>query len=34
VISYCGIGFLKLLVLVFWFIPWLSITLVLRAGNR
>lgn len=30
VIFYCGMGLLKLLVLVFFFIPWLSIRLVLR----
>ncbi len=33
VIHYCGIAFLKLLVLVFFFIPWLSITLVLRRAK-
>lgn len=30
VIFYCGMGFLKLLVLTFFFIPWLAIRLVLR----
>lgn len=30
VIHYCGIAFLKLLVLAFFFIPWASIRLVLR----
>jgi hypothetical protein len=29
-IFYCGLGLLKLLVLVFFFIPWLSIRFVLR----
>ena len=33
VIFYCGIGFLKLLVLVFFFIPWLAIKLVQRGGK-
>ena len=32
-IHYCGMAFLKLLVLVFFFIPWLSIKLVLRNGS-
>lgn len=30
-IFYCGMGLLKLLVLVFFFIPWLAIRLVLRS---
>ncbi len=30
VIHYCGMAFLKLLVLVFFFVPWLAIRLVLR----
>jgi hypothetical protein len=30
VIHYCGMGFLKLTVLTLFFIPWLSIKLVLR----
>lgn len=30
VIFYCGMGLFKFLVLVFFFIPWLAITLVLR----
>jgi len=30
VILYCGMGLLKVLVLVFFFIPWLSIKLVLK----
>ncbi len=30
VIHYCGMAFLKLIVLVFFFFPWLSIKLVLR----
>jgi len=29
-IHYCGMAFVKLLVLVFFFIPWLSIKLVLK----
>lgn len=29
-IFYCGMGLLKLLVLVFFFIPWLAIRLMLR----
>lgn len=32
-IFYCGMGLLKLLVLVFFFVPWLSIRLVLRKGR-
>jgi hypothetical protein len=32
VIFYCGMGLLKLLVLIFFFIPWLSIKLVFRKG--
>jgi hypothetical protein len=32
-IIYCGMGLLKLCVLVFFFIPWLSIRLVLRKGQ-
>ncbi len=30
IIFYCGLGILKLFVLVFFFIPWLSIRLVLQ----
>ena len=30
VIFYCGMGLVKLLVIVFFFIPWLAIRLVLR----
>jgi hypothetical protein len=33
VIFYCGMAMLKLLVLVFFFIPWLSIRLVLKEPN-
>jgi hypothetical protein len=33
VIHYCGMAILKLLVLVFFFIPWLSVKLVLRKGR-
>lgn len=33
VIFYCGMGLLKLMVLVCFFIPWLSIRLVLRKAN-
>jgi hypothetical protein len=33
VIFYSGMGLLKLLVLVFFFVPWLSIRLVLRKGR-
>ncbi len=29
-IFYCGMGLLKLLVLVFFFIPWLAIRIVIR----
>ncbi len=32
-IQYCGIGLLKVLVLLFFFFPWVSIRLVLR-GRR
>lgn len=32
-IFYCGMGLLKLLVLVGFFIPWLSIHLMLRNGS-
>jgi hypothetical protein len=34
VIFYCGMGLLKLCVLVFFFTPWLAIKLVLRKGNE
>lgn len=34
VIFYCGMGLLKLLVLVFFFIPWLAIRLVLRKSMQ
>ena len=30
VVFYCGMGLLKLLVLVFFFVPWLSIKLVVK----
>jgi len=30
VIHDCGIAFLKLLLLIFFFVPWLAMTLVLR----
>ncbi|MGH7135424.1 MAG: DUF6868 family protein [Pirellulales bacterium] len=33
VIFYCGMGLLKLLVLICFFVPWLSIKLVLRKGR-
>jgi hypothetical protein len=33
VIHYCGIAFLKLLVICFFFFPWLSIRLVLRKAK-
>jgi hypothetical protein len=33
VIHYCGMAFLKLLVIVFFFMPWLSIRLVLRKAK-
>ena len=33
VIHYCGIALLKLVVLVFFFIPWLAIRLVLRQAQ-
>ena len=33
VIFYCGMGLLKLCVLVFFFIPWLAIRLVLRKAK-
>ena len=32
VIFYCGMGLLKVFVLVFFFIPWLSIKLLLKKG--
>ena len=32
-IVYCGMGLFKLLVLVFFFFPWLAIRLVLRGGK-
>jgi hypothetical protein len=32
-IHYCGLAFLKLLVLAFFFIPWLSIKLELRKAK-
>jgi hypothetical protein len=32
-VLYCGIAILKLLILVFFFIPWLAIRLVLRSGK-
>jgi hypothetical protein len=32
-IFYCGLGVLKLLVLVFFFIPWLAVKLVLRQAR-
>lgn len=32
-IIYCGLGLLKLFVLVFFFIPWLAIKLVSRKGG-
>jgi len=32
-IHYCGMGFLKLFVGVFFFFPWLSIRLVLRKAS-
>ncbi len=34
VISYGGLGLLKLVVLTFFFIPWLAIRLVLRKAAR
>jgi hypothetical protein len=33
VIHYCGIALLKMLVIVFFFIPWLSIKLVLKKAK-
>jgi hypothetical protein len=33
VIFYCGMGLLKLLVIVFFFFPWLAIRLVLRKSS-
>lgn len=33
-IFYCGIGLTKLLVLLFFFFPWLAIRLVLRTAKR
>lgn len=33
VIFYCGLGLLKLFVLVFFFFPWLAIRLVLRGDK-
>lgn len=32
-VFYCGMGLLKLCVIVFFFVPWLSITLVLRKSK-
>ena len=32
-IHYCGMGLVKLIVVCFFFFPWLSIKLVLRKGN-
>jgi hypothetical protein len=33
VIFYCGMGMLKVFVLVFFFIPWLSIRLILKKAK-
>jgi hypothetical protein len=33
VIGYCGLGLLKLVVLMFFFFPWLAIRLVLRTAS-